>query len=311
MLFAGVGYGADFRYSLTLDRHEAWVKAPIVLHFNVEQTDASKVMFFDFKPLEEGSFKAIRLDKKVDNAYHHRKAQFTYLLFGLKPGTVTLKFDLLVRRTNEATIAQSTTGGRYNVKDVETQDRHEPIPPETLRLKPLPAPVDLVGDFTLQSRVSAQTTRAGRPVYLTIRLKGVGYPPRKRLIRVEVPGVDMFEDTPKVSLRYGPKGALYDATYTYAIKADRDFLLPSLRLKAFSPAGGKLYELKSDEIAVQVLAPEKPRKAPPPEPKKERSPATEWWPQVKSILFYGALFLIGYISGTLWLKIRMDVTRKT
>ncbi|WP_201352849.1 BatD family protein [Hydrogenimonas urashimensis] len=303
MMLPVAGMGADFRYSLSLDRHEAWVKAPIVLRFSVEQTDASKVMFFDFKPLGKGSLKAIRLDKKIDNAPHHRKVDFTYLLFGLKPGTATLMFDLLVRRTNEETIAQSTTGGRYNVKDVETQDTHEPIPPETIRLKPLPAPVELVGDFTLTGRVSAKETRAGEPIYLTVRLKGVGYPPPKRLIHLRLPGVDIFEDAPKVSLRYASNGARYDATYTYALKADHDFSIPSFVLKAFSPTSGELYRLKTKKIDIHVLPVKKTETPVRNEMIEKEKTATDGWETLKEVLFYGALFLIGYISGHLWIKI--------
>jgi len=174
----------------------------------------------------------------------------------------------------------------------------------SIRLKPLPAAVDLVGDFTLTGRVSAKETRAGEPIYLTVRLKGVGYPPPKRLIHLRLPGVDIFEDAPKVSLRYAPDGAHYDATYTYALKADRNFSIPAFALKAFSPTSGELYRLKTKKFGIHVLPVKKTETPVRHETIEEEKTATDGWETLKQTLFYGALFLIGYISGYLWFKVK-------
>jgi len=300
--FSAPLYGGDYRYTLSLDRHEAWVKAPILLRFSVEQTDPSKVMFFDFKPLEEKCFKAVRLDKTVDDSYHRRKERYTYLIFGLKAGTAKLRFDLLVKRTNEATIEQSTTGGRYNVKDIETVDTHEAVTPEKIILKPLPEPVDLVGDFTLEAKVDRTEVKAGRPIYLTIHLKGTGFPPESRRIDLHLEGVDIFEDKPLVSLRYTKKGAICEATYTYALKAVKNFSIPSIHLKAFSTTQGKLYTLMTKKIDIHVLPAGNRHAQNLMKPERERKIRVSWLGRVKDAFLYIGLFLIGYISGHMWLK---------
>ncbi len=291
----------DYTWQMKVSKTEAYVKEPIVLTFSVEQTDRSKVMFFDFNPLEEGKWKAIRLDKKIDDAYHHRKAVFTYLLFPLKSGALTLRFDLLVKRTNDEAIAQSTTGGRYNVRDVKTWDRHDVIPSRTFHIDPLPGRVDLVGDFTMQERLDRHETEAFHPVYLTIKLQGVGSPPPKDPLPIHIDGVEIFADKPQVSLRYDKEGAHYRGVWTYALVADHDFVIPPLTLKAFSPKSRKSYTLHSDARKIHVIHPARKELV-----DTETKPESAW-ESIEALKRWGIdllIFLSGYLTAWLGGRIR-------
>ena len=249
-------FGAgDYDWNLTVSKREVFVREPFLVTFSVRQTDPTKVMFFDFRPLEEGRWFVKRLDKKVDDAYHRRKAVFTYLVYALRSGEAPLRFDLLVKRTNDERIALSTTGGRDNVKDVETSDTHEAVPARRLDVKPLPEPVPLVGDYRLRVRLDRRQTTAMSPVYLTIRLQGVGAMPGRLALLPEIDGVRVFDDEPVVRRRYDAEGVHYDATFSYALIAESDFVVPPIGLRGFSYEKRRLYTLRSPEMKVRVVAP--------------------------------------------------------
>ncbi len=290
----------DYTWHMEVSKTEAYVKEPIVLTFSVEQTDRSQVMFFDFKPLEEGKWRAIRLDKKIDDAYHHRKAVFTYLLFPLKSGELRLRFDLLVKRTNDEAIAQSTTGGRYNVRDVKTWDRHDAIASRVFHIDPLPGKFDLVGDFRLKERIDRHETEAFHPIYLTIELQGIGYPPREDPLPIHIDGVEIFADKPQVLLRYDKRGAHYRGVWTYALVADHDFTIPALRLKAFSPRTRKGYTLHADARRIRVIRPVRKELV------DRVSKPESAWESVEALKRWGIDLLI-FLSGffTAWLTGRV------
>ena len=287
---------SDYTWQMEVSKTEAFVKEPIVLTFSVEQTDRSNVMFFDFKPLEEGRWKAIRLDKKIDDGYHHRKAVFTYLLFPLESGELTLRFDLLVKVTNDEAIARSTTGGRYNVRDVKTWDRHDAIPSRTFRIDSLPGRVDLVGDFTMKERLDRHEIEAFHPVYLTLELEGVGYPPPEDPLPIRIDGVEIFADKPRISMRYDRDGAHYKGVWSYALVAERDFTIPALTLEAFSPRKRRRYTLHYDTRTVHVVRPAR---------KELVDIATKpesAWESVEALKRWGIdllIFLSGYLTA--WL----------
>jgi len=78
----------DYRYSLHLSKSSLYLKEPLVVTFDINQTDSSKVMFFDFTIEGGDDFFVHRLDKEVDEGYHARRERYSYLLYPLKSGTL-------------------------------------------------------------------------------------------------------------------------------------------------------------------------------------------------------------------------------
>ncbi len=293
---------SDFRYTMTLSRDTLYLKEPLLLKFTVWQTDPNKVMFFDFKPLDEGKFFVKRLDKAGEERQNLRKATFTYLLYPLQSGTLPLRFDLLVKRTNEERIALSTTGGRDNVKDVETTDTHESVEPAILHVKPLPEKVDLVGDFTLQAKTDTQKSEAYRPLYLTMRLKGRGFPPEASRLEPRFPaGVEHFADNPHITLKYTLEGILFDGLWSYALVASKTFTVPPISLKAFSPQKERIYTLTHPPLHIEIYQPPVSKLT---APRDTPESAYAWIERVKSLSIYLFIFLCGYVSALLWVRIR-------
>ncbi len=297
----------DCTYQVSVSKRDLYLKEPFVVTFSVEQTDPKIVMFFDFEILEEGRFKAIRLDKQVDDAYHHKKVRFVYLVFPLKTGSLTMHFKFLIRRTNDATIAVSTTGGRYNFKDVQTWDTTESVSPERIVVRPLPTRADLVGDFVLHQRIDKHTTSAYHPVYVTIELGGVGYPPSKDILGLKIPDVQIFADKPEIVTQKAKDGIHYRARYTYAIVATHDFTVPPIDLHAFSPKKERSYTLHAPPIDVHVVPIKRERVL----DRTTRPPTLEErWRGYLDWIAYLVVFFSGYVTALLVSRLRVLLRQK-
>jgi len=253
----GTLFGAeDYRYTLELSTQRLYEKAPLVVTFEVEQTDHSTVMFFNFTVNEEGRFRVYKLGKTVEQSYHHDKERYTYLVFPLEAGEQELHFDLLVMRTNEDVVKTSYTGGRYNVKKVETEDTHETLPPRRIEVLPLPQEAVAVGRFKMTQSVDRTQTAAHSPVYLTRRFSGIGFvPDLDRLGKIDpIDGVTIFSDKPVITENNTPSGVQTDVVFRYALMATAPFGVPSVTLQGFDPLAAKSYGITVPGITVDVTA---------------------------------------------------------
>ncbi len=294
---------SDYRYSLHISKHSLYLKEPLLVSFDINQTDPSKVMFFDFSPRAGDAFFVQRLDKRVDEGYHARKERYLYLIYPLKSGEVTLDFDLLVRRGNDDLLTTAFTGGRYNVKAVETEDRHEEIPPQKIEVKALPVKADIVGTFTLERRIEKRKVHPFEPLYIDIEVRGTGYAPdivnRSWLPKIE--GVKLFADKPKVELRYTKRGIETKALFTYAVISQKDYLVPAIHLQAFDTGKGEPYTIEEPAVKIRVEPIESGsltdlKTLPPP----AKSPVEG----LKNLLFSLFIFAAGWISALLAARLR-------
>lgn len=293
----------DYNYKLSLSKRSLYLKEPLVLTFEINQTDSSKVMFFDFNIVDSKDIFVHRLDKRVDEGYHARKEHYTYLIYPLKTGELSIDFKLLVRRGNDEMLTTAFTGGRYNVKAVETDDRYEAIESEKIEVKPLPVKADLVGRYTVARKVESTRVKSFEPLYIEVTVSGVGYAPDLDSIEwmPPVPGVRFFKDKPKIETRYTEEGIETKAIFGYALIGEKSYTLPKLRLQAFDTKEKKAYNIVLEALNIDVMAVKSSilldeKSVPPPiEPPFE---------SVKRFILYILIFAAGWISAILAMKFK-------
>ncbi|BBG66165.1 BatD [Hydrogenimonas sp.] len=303
LLFSSMVGAADYSYSLHLSKRSLYLKEPMVVTFDINQTDSSKVMFFDFDIDAGDSFFVHRLDKDVDEAYHARRERYTYLVYPLKSGKLRMKFDLLVRRGNDELLTTAFTGGRYNVKAVETDDRHEPLPSPEIEVKPLPVDADLAGSFDVSRTLGADEVESYEPLYIDVRVRGNGYIPDLKKIDwlPPLPGVRLFSDKPKISVSYTKEGMSVDALFRYALISQRDYEIPKLHLTAYDTVRKRAYTIDLDAVKVHVKAVEASALL----DKENRPPPVESpLAVIKRFLTLFLIFSAGWISAVLTLRLR-------
>ncbi|WP_201352848.1 BatD family protein [Hydrogenimonas urashimensis] len=296
----------DYRYTLTLDKSRAMVKTPMILTVDIEQTDPSKVLFFDFEPSGNGRFLFHRLDKKVNDDMHHRRERFDYLVYGLQSGEWSIGGRIRVQRTNEERIVDSTIVDQFNARTLQSEESLEPVTPVKVTIDPLPVPADLVGDFHLESSLDRRQTEAFRPIHLSLHLKGVGFPPPGNLFGWNIPGVQVFADKPAIRLHYTSRGVEVDATYTFAFSSDHDFTIPLRMVRLYSPTRHQSERIGFPGATICVVTPPSLRKAlldPKNDPPSIYDRIATW----KAFGIDTLVVLLGFISAFFveWLKSRL------
>ncbi|MCF6201487.1 MAG: hypothetical protein L3J42_05135 [Hydrogenimonas sp.] len=294
---------SDYNCKISLSKISPYLKEPFVVTFEINQTDSSKVMFFDFDVNGSDKFFVHRLDKKVDEAYHARKERYTYLLFPLKSGKLSLDFKLLVRRGNDEMLSAAFTGGRYNVKAVETDDRYEPLLSKSIVVKLLPVEADLVGSYRVSRKVETSAVETYEPLYIDVKVSGRGFLPD--LDRIEwvppIPGVKIFKDKPVVRKRFTQEGIESEVLFRYALISQKSFKLPKLHLKGFDTKKESVYSIDLQAYKIDVVP---PRLSSVLDKKTLPTPVESPLYTIKSFIPYTLIFAAGWISALLALRLK-------
>jgi len=171
------------RYKLTTNKQEATLYEPLLIHFNAIQMDHSNVMFFFLHPKKSDDYTIALLSKHIeDKGYHDTKALFTYIVFPLRPKKIEIAFDFVVKTASDAGVANAYVEDHDDSVGIDLHATHLPVKPLTLNIKPLQHPVDLVGDFHLESSIDTQQITPYQNVNLRYTLVGVGYKLPKEML---------------------------------------------------------------------------------------------------------------------------------
>ncbi|WP_320347167.1 hypothetical protein [Sulfurovum sp.] len=193
-------YGQGFTSSAMLDKESAYIKEPVILTFDINQTDRSKVMFFDFTLTESEAYEFHRLDAKEVDSYQKAKIHYTYLIYPLKSGVIDIGFKLTQKVTTTENVAYSFSGDRDNVKGITTTDTPIKLEPLKLRVKALPEGTQVVGAFTLTHQIKNHEANAYEPIPFSVEIKGTGYPPVLETLLAPTDAYTLFKEDPQANV---------------------------------------------------------------------------------------------------------------
>ena len=227
-------FAEDFAYN-SQDQHPdtPYVKEAVLLTFELNQTNHDIVLLlnFDLKQSEDYSFQ--RLDAKETDSHHDAKVQYSYLLYPLKSGDISISFHLLKKVTNDDSVAYSYSGDRDNVKGLVTVDTEVKLHPLHLQVKSLPKGTDIVGDFKMTSTLPKHTAKYFEPVPLQIEIKGKGYTPLISDLIENDSNITLFQEKPLVHAIQTKEGTESTVIYPLAFSHDTSFTLPQHRDTGF------------------------------------------------------------------------------
>lgn len=153
-------HAEDFSYTFKLNKHTPYVKEPVILTLDLNQTNHDVVMLFNFSIQKSEDYTFQRIDIQETDSYHNAKVRYFYLLYPLKAGDINVSFDLMQMTTTDESVAFSFSGDRDHVEGIVTTDTKVDLPPLQLKVKPLPEGTLLVGDFTLTHTIRKQKAKA-------------------------------------------------------------------------------------------------------------------------------------------------------
>ncbi len=287
----------DFTYTFKVDQPAPYVKEPIILTLDLNQTNHDVVMLFSFdiKPSEAYTFQ--RLDIRKTESYHDAKIHYIYLIYPLKSGDINITFDLIKKVTTDESLAYSFSGDRDNVKKLVTTDTRIDLPPLQLRVKPLPEGTVLVGDFSLTYEIKKHQAKAYEPLPFQVSIKGKGYPPLLETLLPEEGNFTRFTEKPIVNSVATREGTQNSVTYPMALSHDQSFTLSPIVIKVFDPKREKSYTLDIssqrfdiEQVDTQHLV----------DTVDAPDIAKEDWSWLSTLLGYIVAFFAGYITALSW-----------
>ena len=287
-------FAEDFSTTFNVDNAQPYVKEAVILTLDLNQTNHDIVLLlsFDLKPSKDYVFQ--RLDVKETDSHHNTKVHYTYLIYPLKAGDITLTFDLLKKVTNDESVAYSFSGDRDNVKGLVTEDTKITLPPLVLKVKPLPPETELVGDFTLSQQFNKHKAKAYEPIPFQISIEGEGYRPLLKNIIPKTLNVIRFSEEPLVDSSHTINGTKSTVTYPMALSHSKSFDLSSITIKAFNPKTEKAYiltipkqhfEIEKEALDMIVDKTDNPK------------PFSTDWSWLTTLLGYLVVFVAGYLSA--------------
>jgi len=133
----------------------------------------------------------------------------------------------------------------------------KPIVSNALDIKVDTAPqdADLIGHFYVDSKLDKTTTKANKPVNLTVTIEGDGSLEDYEMPNYEIDGVTVYSDDAKVTTEV--IGDKIKSTYVkkFVFIADSDFAIPKRNIKVYDPQSKTLKTLTIPDYSVQVEAP--------------------------------------------------------
>jgi len=290
-------FAEDFSHSFKLNNSSPYVKEPVILTLDLNQTNHDIVLLFDFDLKKSDNYFFQRLDLQETDTHHDTKIKYTYLIYPLKEGKIEIDFDLTKKITNDESVAYSFSGDRDNVKTLETQDSKITLPPLTLNVQSLPKETVLVGDFNIHVEFKKHTAKAYEPLPLQILLKGEGYPPLLSILLPKSDHYTLFQEKAIVTSQHSRTGTRSTVVYPMALSASKSFDLEPVALKAFNPQTKKIYtltipaqhfDISREEVAVLVDKSDDP------------PPFHRDWDWLTSLLGYLTVFASGYLTAMVW-----------
>ena len=284
-------------YSLKTAKSEVYQKEAVEITFEAHQKDHSHVMFFFLHPKKSKDYRIEFLTKEVDDhSYHNSSALFKFVLFPLKSGSVTVDFDFVVKTATDKAVAKAYVEDHDDSVGIDLKTTQIPIKPLKLQVKALEKPVDLVGDFTLQSHIDKTEIDQYGSVNVHYVLRGTGYSEVTKILP-KLNGVNTFFDVETLADRLTDKGYLIEQEFIYALTAKKSFTIPAVAIKAFSPTRKEYYTLAAPayKVSVKTIDPTTlldKEESPNEKPLVSYKTLKEWF-------IYLVIFAFGYLSATL------------
>ena len=289
-------HAEEFTYAISTDKHDVYLKEPVLLSVDLNQTNPDTILLFHFQVNPDKAYKTVQLQAKHDDTFHHLKHHNLYEIFPLRTGDINVTFTLVKRVTDIDKVRYFSSGDRDDFKKLETSDSLIALPPVQLHVKPLPKDVRLVGDFTLDYTIDTHTPKAFSPVSWKITLKGDGYTPLIKDLMPQSSDYKSFTEKPLVKTVSTPQGTTNSVTYLFALSAQKSYTVPAITLKAFSPTSHKSYLLSIPQQHFEVQSVDKTSLV-----DKVDSPAPRHtdWSWLTAFLKYLFIFFAGYFTAYL------------
>lgn len=138
--------------------------------------------------------------------------------------------------------------GRYGIKWVDVRSNALKIVVDSPKTD-----TDLVGTFTLSSKIDTQKVKVNRPVNLTVTIKGKGNLEDFDFSSYEIDGVTIYDDDAKVNSRIVNGTLVSSYSKSFAFISEKSFTIPKRTISIYNTKNNEveILEVPSYEIEIE------------------------------------------------------------
>ncbi len=297
-------------YKLQTNKKSVHIKEPLLLTFTAKQKDHNDNMFFEFTIQKSPDYEVKLLHKTIhDNSFHNTTTIFQYVLFALKEKTLHIKFNFIIRTASDKAVKQSYVDDHDNSVGISTSNTKVVLKPLTIKVKKLLQPVDLVGDFTLHSKIDTTQINQYGAVNLHYILSGTGYKnSHLNILNKAIKNVTIFSKINNDLSKLTQSGFIIKTEYIYAMTSKNNFTIPAFSLHVYSPSKNKYYTLHAKTYNIKVQKMDTTTLI-----DKTDAPKTENFintQAIKEFFIYALLFLAGFSTAKISQKSFFNKNKK-
>ncbi len=239
---------SKFSFVLKSDKQSVYVGESFVVTLYISVSNALRGMQIGnlVEPSSQDFFiKAIEGKKE----YQTRDASFIekqYIVTTKKEGNFTIASASA--RLGQPDRSRQDIFGRYNMRWSAIASNRLDI-----EVKAQEKETDLVGDFSLNVKIDAQSVKANKPVNLTIKIEGKGNLEDFEFPKYEIDGVTIYSDKAKVESRLVGSELVSTYAKSFAFIAEKDFIIPNRIITVYNPKTKeeKVLEVKQYTVSVE------------------------------------------------------------
>ncbi len=323
------GGSSDISFTISADRKRVHVGEPIELEVTVRYPKSRNYVEVQMQRPEFANFwiKQVGDAREYDSGAYRIKS-YRYLIFAQKAGEFKLGplVAKLARRVRMRSPFENdpffNDDDFFNSMFARLEWRRIASNSLKVDVEPLPAGVELYGEFDIGASVDKRVVEANRPVHLEITVKGFGNIDDAPKFEPDIPDAVVYADEPKIEARIenGRYGGV--STQSVTIVADRNYTIPPLTLRYVDAKTGKVVEKSTDPIKIEVkggAAPAKVQSVVSQKPASEaegphEAPKTEQTSEERGDTGVWVYLLLGFAAGAgavfAYLRLRGSVVRR-
>ncbi|MDQ7067092.1 MAG: hypothetical protein Q9M40_03285 [Sulfurimonas sp.] len=253
LFFTTLLQASEYKWSLEVNKKEAYVNEAIHLHFSCQYSDSAELYVIEFNPSDDNEnykIEILREDEKIVNG--KKINEYDFVLFVKKAGHFSLVLDTLMKKTNKDSIENGMLGrDNANYEEFSLYPYKQP----SIEVNILETQSDMVGEFSLSVKYDEGEIEAYAPYHLEFIVSGVGDFQVFKDVDYKIAGVEVFSEEAKEEIVLTAEG--YRGTWKkkFAFVSDKNFTIPSMQTQYFDLKEKKLKTLRFNGLDIKINPP--------------------------------------------------------
>ncbi|WP_324171066.1 hypothetical protein [Sulfurimonas sp.] len=242
---------STYKWSAQINKSEAIVNEAIYLKYVCEFSDKSELYTIDFNPVGDYKNYSVELLAEQEKILEGKRINsYEYIVYAKREGQIVFDFDIVMKKTTQESI-DATIGGRDNDRDKESFTNRY------LKQKSLVVNVEnsssiIVGNFSIEVKKAKKSINSYEPYHYEIIIDGVGNFKGLKPINLNIKGVKVFSQKIIKDIKLTRDGYKGRWSQKLAFVADKNFIIPSLKIKYYDIEQKKINELVVGSTRVNI-----------------------------------------------------------